>query len=591
MKIALLLANGFEEVEAITPLDILRRAEIIVETIGIGGKEIKGAHNITVCADITECEAKISDYDAVILPGGMPGTTNLDKSSFVSEIIDSVDKKGGRIAAICAAPMILGRRGLLKGKNAICYPGFEEELKGAKISSDGVVTDGNVTTARDMHVALEFGLELARLLLCKTTVSENKNQPKKEKAAESNYLNYSFPSIDLLNKVDKIIPENLEEETRISSELLINTLEFFNYRAKITKIERGPRITRYSIIPAKGIIVNQIERLADDLALAMAADSIRIEAPVPGKSAIGIEIPNKIPSVVSLRELIQNDEFANSQSCTTVCLGKTVEGNPVFNDIKKLPHLLISGATGMGKSVCINSIITSILYKARPDEVKFILIDPKKVEFSLYNDIPHLLVPVITEPSKAAGSLLWAVDEMNRRYELIEKLSLRTIDAYNEKVTGNPELGIALPKIIIVIDELNDLMRAAREPIENLIMLIAQKSRAVGIHMIIGTQRPSVNVITGVIKANIPARIACRVVSAIDSRTILDVTGAEKLIGKGDMLFQSPDKPYPIRVQGAYISDIEIAKITEHIKKQSNESIYNDQIIQEIDDAAKTIKI
>ncbi len=417
--------------------------------------------------------------------------------------------------------------------------------------------------------------------------AEVTKKEEKTKAIIPDYSNYRFPPIDLLKKAVSEDLESVKGEMQTASEQLISTLDSFNIRATLRGMERGPRVTRYSIVPAKGIRVNQIEKLSDDIALAMAAESIRIEAPIPGKSAVGIEVPNKVPTIVSLRELLESDEFMNNKSKTAVCLGKSVEGTSVFGDIGKMPHVLVAGATGMGKSVCMNSLITSILYKARPDEVKFIMIDPKKVEFALYKGIPHLLVPVVTDPKQAAGSLLWAVDEMNRRYEIIEKLSIRNIDTYNEMVSENPELGAPLPKIIIFIDELNDLMMQARDPVENLIMLIAQKARAAGIHLVIGTQRPSVNVITGVIKANIPTRIACKVTSGIDSRTILEQTGAEKLIGKGDMLFATSDKPNPVRVQGAYVSESETNAIVDFVKKQAKGEIYDEQAMEDMKRAAQ----
>ena len=401
------------------------------------------------------------------------------------------------------------------------------------------------------------------------------------------YSNYKFPPIDLLKKGQSEDYSKITDELQESSEKLIGALEAFNIAATVRSMERGPRITRYSIVPARGVRVSQIEKLADDIALAMAAESIRIEAPIPGKSAVGVEVPNKIPSIVTLRDLLESDEFMNEKSKTAVCIGKSVEGSLVFGDIAKMPHLLVAGATGMGKSVCMNSLITSMLYKARPDEVKFIMIDPKKVEFAPYNGIPHLLVPVVTDPKQAAGTLMWAVDEMNKRYDIIEKLCVRGIDSYNEKVAENPELGAPMPKIVIFIDELNDLMIQVRDPVENLIMLIAQKARAAGIHLVIGTQRPSVNVITGVIKANIPSRIACKVSSSIDSRTILEQTGAEKLIGKGDMLF-SPGGNAPKRVQGAYVSESETATIVDFVKNQVKGGVmYDEQAMEDMKRAAQ----
>ncbi len=400
------------------------------------------------------------------------------------------------------------------------------------------------------------------------------------------YSRYKLPSLDLLKKSPEEDWDSINREIQYGGEQLINTLDSFNIKATMRGMEHGPRITRYSIVPAKGIRVNQIEKLADDIALALAAESIRIEAPIPGKSAVGVEVPNKSPSLVTLRDLLEADEFMNDPSTTNVCIGKSVEGSLVYADIGKMPHALIAGATGMGKSVCINALITSMLYKARPDEVKFIMIDPKKVEFAPYTGLPHLLIPVVTDPKQAAGALMWAVDEMNKRYDIIEQVRVKNIDSYNRKVAEMPELGAPMSKIVIFIDELNDLMVQVRDPVENLIMLLAQKSRAAGIHLVIGTQRPSVDVLTGVIKANIPTRIACKVSSGIDSRTILEKTGAEKLIGKGDMLFAFPGKE-PKRVQGAFVSDEETEAIVDFIKSQVDGEVYDEQALEDIKRAAQ----
>ena len=413
--------------------------------------------------------------------------------------------------------------------------------------------------------------------------------PKKEEKKKSpapDFSSYRFPPLELLKKSEEEDWDSINKEIQYGGEQLINTLDSFNIKATIRGMEHGPRITRYSIVPAKGVRVNQIEKLADDIALALAAESIRIEAPIPGKSAVGVEVPNKVPSLVSLRDLLEAEEFQSEASKTCVCIGKSVEGSLVYGDLGSMPHVLIAGATGMGKSVCINSLITSMLYKARPDEVKFIMIDPKKVEFAPYNGIPHLLVPVVTEPKQAAGALMWAVDEMTKRYDIIEKLCVKSIDSYNKKVTENPELGAPMSKIVIFIDELNDLMVQVRDPVENLIMLIAQKARAAGIHLVIGTQRPSVDVITGVIKANIPSRIACKVSSGIDSRTIIEQTGAEKLIGKGDMLF-APSGKAPKRVQGAFVSESETEAIVDFIKAQFKGEHYDEQALEDMKRAAQ----
>jgi len=417
---------------------------------------------------------------------------------------------------------------------------------------------------------------------------EPKKPPQEKPASEKpDYSSFKFPPIDLLAKGKDTDDPSIELEIQENGEKLIDALAQFNVRASVRSVDRGPRITRYEIVPARGVRVNSVISLFDDIALNLAAEGIRMEAPIPGKSAIGVEIPNKHPATVMLRDLLETEEFKNESSKTFSCVGKDVTGNPVFGDMSKMPHILIAGATGMGKSVCINSILISILYKARPDEVKFIMIDPKTVEFTMYNGIPHLLVPVVTDVKQAAGALMWAIDEMNRRYELMAKHEVRKLDSYNELVRENPELGEPLPKIIIVIDELNDLMQQVRKPVEGLITNITQKARAAGIHMIIGTQRPSVDVITGVIKANVPSRISCKVTSFNDSKTILDQAGAEKLLDKGDMLYAPVGKPKPVRVQGAFVSDGEVEKIMKFLKSNVKGAIYDEQAMEGINRAAQ----
>ena len=401
------------------------------------------------------------------------------------------------------------------------------------------------------------------------------------------YSDYRLPPIDLLGEEDNGGDEGTNAETAENANKLIETLASFNVTASIKGFDRGPRITRYEVVPARGVKVSSIMNLFDDIALNLAAEGIRMEAPIPGKSAVGVEIPNSRPYVVRLRSLLETEEFSSSRSKTIVCMGKDVAGQPVFGDVAKMPHVLIAGATGMGKSVCINSLLLSMLYKAKPDEVKLIMIDPKKVEFNIYNGIPHLLIPVVTDPKQAAGALMWAVEQMEKRYELIEKARVRNIEAYNAKVLEDPTLGEPMPKIVIVVDELADLMLQVKNPVEGLIMSIAQKARAAGIHLIIGTQRPSVDIITGVIKANIPTRISCKVMSNADSRTILDMAGAEKLLDKGDMLFNPAGASRPKRVQGAFVSDSEVESIIEFIKAQVDGNVYDDQAIEEINRAAQ----
>lgn len=398
---------------------------------------------------------------------------------------------------------------------------------------------------------------------------------------------YRFPPVTLLSPPEHKKNEDVGAELRANAQKLIETLRSFHVNVSISSVSRGPTITRYELIPEAGTRVRSIANLVDDISLSLATSGIRIEAPIPGKAAVGIEVPNKVVSTVALRELIEDKSFKEAKSRLTVCLGKDVGGAPIIFDIAKMPHLLIAGATGMGKSVCINSIITSILYKATPDEVKLMLIDPKKVEFNIYNGIPHLQTPVVSDPKKAAGALHWAVTEMERRYELIEEVGARKIETYNEIArTRGMEV---LPYTVIIIDELADLMMTAPDAVEESICRLAQKARAAGMHIIIGTQRPSVDVITGLIKANIPSRIAFTVASQVDSRTIIDIAGAEKLIGRGDMLYYPVGLSKPMRAQGAFVSEDEVEKITNFVKQAAGETEYDSEIIESIEREAQTI--
>ena len=393
----------------------------------------------------------------------------------------------------------------------------------------------------------------------------------------SNYDNYKKPSLDLLTKIGSKGNENDKRKALENASLLIKTLSNFGVDTKMGQVTLGPTITRYEVQPNPGVKVSRIVNLSDDIALSLAAKSIRIEAPIPGKSAIGIEVPNEEPQVVTLREVLASKEFKDNPSSLAIGLGKDISGTPVVADIGKMPHLLVAGATGSGKSVCINTIINSVLYKATPNEVKLLLIDPKVVELAHYNGIPHLLSPVVTDPKKAANALNWAVVEMNRRYKSFAELGVKDITSYNEKSE------VKLPKIIIIIDELADLMMACANEVEDYICRLAQMARAAGMHLIIATQRPSVDVITGVIKANIPSRIAFAVSSQTDSRTILDMGGAEKLLGKGDMLFYPLGAAKPVRLQGAYISEDDSEKVINFVKEQIKEEIkYEEEIIETI---------
>ncbi len=396
--------------------------------------------------------------------------------------------------------------------------------------------------------------------------------------------NYKLPSTSLLDAVPQHVKGD-KEDLRKDGEKLIETLNNFNIPCNILQINKGPTITRYEIQPAPGIKVSRITSLSNDIALALATSDIRMEAPIPGKSAIGIEVPNRNKTSVYLKSLIDSKEYKSIGTNIPFALGKDIAGKNIVAEINKMPHLLIAGATGAGKSVCINTLIMSILFKAKPDEVKLILVDPKVVELSVYNGLPHLLIPVVTDPRKAANALNWAVSEMTSRYKIFAQNSVRDIATYNEKMLkeGNEKM----PHIVIIIDELADLMTVASSEVEEYITRIAQLARACGMHLVIATQRPSVDVITGVIKANIPSRIAFAVSSQIDSRTILDAGGAEKLLGKGDMLYHPIGLPKPIRIQGTFISDDEIKRVVESIKAQQIEIKMGRQneIINEIEKA------
>ena len=400
--------------------------------------------------------------------------------------------------------------------------------------------------------------------------------------------NYQYPPIELLSKGEKkAIKGGAKALTDVATKLQ-KTLYSFGVQARVENVTVGPAITRYELKPAEGVRVSKIANLADDIALNLAAETIRIEAPIPGKQAVGIEVPNQEKEMVHLREVLESDEFEDSKSKMSVALGKDVAGKVVIADMAKMPHTLIAGSTGSGKSVCINTIITSIIYKAKPSEVKLLMVDPKVVELSVYNGIPHLLIPVVTDPKKAAGALAWAVQEMDNRYNLFAQKGVRDLKGYNALVEKEEGAG-KLPQILIIIDELADLMMVAAKDVEDSICRLAQKARAAGMHLIIATQRPSVDVITGIIKANIPSRIAFAVSSQVDSRTILDQVGAEKLLGKGDMLFYPTGATKPTRIQGAFVSDDEVEKIVSFVKS-NGEATYNEDILDTIENSGKTDK-
>lgn len=395
---------------------------------------------------------------------------------------------------------------------------------------------------------------------------------------------YEFPGIDLLNK-NNLIQLNKEDkkELLVSAKLLESTLESFGVSAKVIQVAKGPSVTRFELQPQTGVKVSKIVNLGDDIALNLACGGVRIEAPIPGKAAVGIEVPNKELMPVYLREVLDAEEFKLTKAKIAFAMGKDIGGNAVVSDLSKTPHLLIAGATGSGKSVCLNTLIIGILYKYSPEEVKVLMIDPKVVELSVYNGIPHLLVPVVTDPKKAAGALFWAVNEMTKRYKTFAENNVRNIDGYNE-LFNKGLIEKKLPLIVIIIDELADLMMVCPNEVEDYIARLSQMARAAGMHLVIATQRPSVDVITGVIKANIPSRISFAVSSSIDSRTILDSSGAEKLLGKGDMLYMPVGESKATRIQGAYISEEEVEKVVNFIKKQDNDTEYKSDLIEQLEE-------
>ena len=466
-------------------------------------------------------------------------------------------------------------------QDALDVPNF----KSGKKSSDN-------TMAQSLNQKQNLAQEEAKQELFSKQEVEKEEKTKEvlqlEHALRVEDEKYEFPPVELLASGKGNDEAGSRKQLLATAEKLRRTLYSFGVSAKVENVSVGPAITRYELAPAEGVRVSKIANLSDDIALSLEAETIRIEAPIPGKHTVGIEVPNKAKEVVALRDIIESDKFSDSKSKVAFALGKDVGGDAVVTDIAKMPHLLIAGSTGSGKSVCINTLITSIIYKAKPSEVKLLMVDPKVVELSVYNGIPHLLIPVVTDPKKAAGALAWAVQEMVNRYSLFAGKNVRDVKGYNESAekAGEPKL----PQIVIIIDELADLMMVAAKEVEDAICRLAQMARAAGMHLVIATQRPSVDVITGIIKANIPSRIAFAVSSQVDSRTILDSAGAEKLLGKGDMLFYPTGATKPTRIQGAFISDKEVENIVKFIQKDG-EGQYDERIIESIERADEPEKV
>ena len=476
------------------------------------------------------------------------------------------------------------QRKLRADKEVIPKEKEEKKKKSKLMPEDNIVTEDQIN------------IKMANNNEEQTSLFKKQEEIKEDKSKEILTLehaltvedeNYEFPPVEFLTP-GKTATKMGKKAVTDTANKLQKTLYSFGVSAKVENVSVGPTITRYELKPAEGVRVSKIANLADDIALSLAAETIRIEAPIPGKQAVGIEIPNKEKEVVHLRDIIDSNEFKNAKSKLSFALGKNAAGEAIVTDIAKMPHVLIAGSTGSGKSVCINTLITSIIYKAKPSEVKLVMVDPKVVELSVYNGIPHLLIPVVTDPKKAAGALAWAVQEMVNRYHLFAEKNVRDIAGYNEALEKEGAEG-KLPQIVIIIDELADLMMVAKNDVEDAICRLAQMARAAGMHLVIATQRPSVDVITGIIKANIASRISFAVTSQVDSRTILDSAGAEKLLGKGDMLFFPTGVLKPIRIQGAFVSDSEVEKIVSFLKENGGPT-YSEDVLEKIERANSTDK-
>ena len=474
----------------------------------------------------------------------------------------------------------------LKADKEIILREKEDKKKKLKIMpEDNAVTEDQI----NIKIASNNNEEQTSLFKKQEEIKEDKSKEilTLEHALTVEDENYEFPPVEFLTP-GKATTKMGKKAVADTASKLQKTLYSFGVSAKVENVSVGPTITRYELKPAEGVRVSKIANLADDIALSLAAETIRIEAPIPGKQAVGIEIPNKEKEVVHLRDIIDSNEFKSAKSKLAFALGKNAAGEAIVTDIAKMPHVLIAGSTGSGKSVCINTLITSIIYKSKPSEVKLVMVDPKVVELSVYNGIPHLLIPVVTDPKKAAGALAWAVQEMVNRYHLFAEKNVRDIAGYNEALEKEGAEG-KLPQIVIIIDELADLMMVAKNDVEDAICRLAQMARAAGMHLVIATQRPSVDVITGIIKANIASRISFAVTSQVDSRTILDSAGAEKLLGKGDMLFFPTGVLKPIRIQGAFISDGEVEKIVSFLKENGGPT-YSEDVLEKIERANTTDK-
>lgn len=573
-----LLAEGFEEIEALTPVDLLRRADCVVQTVSITNeKTVVGSHGIPVTADLTAEQLAVEEpFDLVLLPGGMPGSKNLDASPLVDRVLVSAVRQDAVISAICAAPLVLGRRGLLAGKRATCYPGFEGELRGATLLDVGVAIDGKIITASAMGEAEQFALALVSAL-CGVDAAEKVRASIHPRPFRQDGETVTATAVE----------ENLDENGVVVREMgrkLLALLAEFGVPCQLAGVCEGASALRFDVIPEKRASVRLLASLTSDIAFTLGTGGVRMLIPVPGKNVVGIEVANPNRHVVMLSDLLAGEAFTAHSGALSAVIGENVEGEAVIADLKDAPHLLLAGATGSGKSISIHGMLVSLMTKYTPDQVRLLLIDPKRIEFDAYKDAPHLLVPVIGDAKGGCKALEWAVGEMERRLALFSAHARETGEAVRNLTVYNEMASAAgyrpLPRLVIVIDELADLMLTAREAVERSMQRLTQLARATGIHLIIGTQRPSLEVLTGSIRANIPSRIAFSTVSAVDSRTILDRSGAEQLSGHGDMLYFPCGAAEPIRVQGAYISEEAVAEAVEKQKKTHGNACYDEAVCQ-----------
>lgn len=556
--VAIFLSDGFNEVEVTKLTEDLRKDSIEIKTVSLGKKIVTGACGISIICDLEVEEISLDSVHVAVFSGGEGAMQSSALAPTFASLISNLTSKGKDLAAIFTVSFALKS---IESIKSICHKADHEKTYDAEIEIEK--KEPVETFSADSQV--------------KVSISDSEFI-----STEPDYSGYVLPSPELLLKTGETFDDSVQTEIQENADRLIETLDSFGISASIKGVDRGPRLTRYQMVPARGVKVSSIINLKDDLALSLARGPIRIEAPIPGMAAIGIEVLNKAAITVRLRDLIEDDKF-KAQNFSSVCIGRDVCGNGVFCDVAKMPHIIVAGATGMGKTNALHNMIVSLLYKARPDELKLILIDTKGCVFTPYESLPHLKMPLVTDSKNAVGALKWAVEEMDRRIKLLEGANARSIEVYNEMIANEQALGNPLHKIVIFIDEFADLMLPDIDICaERLVIQLAQKARAAGIHLIIGTQRPSVNVLTDAIRANVPSRLSCKLMSSVDSKTVLEASGAEDLFDRGDMLFYPAELTKPYRVQGALVSEDEISAVVSYIKSQVGCAVYDPRIIDKI---------